>query len=464
MLLGKKISFLRNILGVIILGGCMENVGVKSGENVGTFFRQYGQWLSHDDDVIDRAKLDKIKSLKNEEFVNKLNDYSSDIIKQQAKRYAEIKKKEKKLNDAKKDKILDSYTKNFVNCVNKLLIVNAKSLEYMYQNQIGNNKCKMLNQFFKDKIPNDIATHVDNVIKQAQKKCKEEKTNLRLIAYTAAPILTTISILRFIIKNLENDNSQQAKTLTLQCKVTLMQYCKLFNEKTSKFLSDLSGLKINLYKLSQQNSQHSSINFSLLSYTGLVQSEVENAPKENFIISMPIGTFNLLLTVFLFDGRFGEDLDSKCLVMANTLHDVFIDHEKAGLFYLYDEHAISVLLFNDEIRFLRTLISDQITTMFYDLQKLHSKNLVSREKCIENIKASRNITVQDLRYFDQNVIKVLKTNKKSREIVDKIFKNQDCREVACKFFKKKYMKQLEAQYLTKINTDNKKLKSNNKRR
>ena len=65
--------------------------------------------------------------------------------------------------------------------------------------------------------------------------------------------------MRFIIKN--QKDKIQARNLIKDCKNKIVECCSLFNEKISKTVSDLLGIDLDLYDLSQKNAQRTMLDF-----------------------------------------------------------------------------------------------------------------------------------------------------------------------------------------------------------
>ena len=432
---------------VIVFGGCDNK-----NENVGTFFKHFTALYP-----IETDKADELKKYVGQEFMNKLYLYGVELLKESVKRYANNKlkvekktetkcedkktensecKDDKNLKQASTDKkhsnphrsafgkleakhkehenarrekeaeeFSSLYTQNLGNCIDKLYNIYCNILKTIYaRKEEARNSCFNVNDI-KNKIPQNLDQYVDDVIEQAFDKCKKETTYLRFTAYVAGPILAVISTLHFIIKSQENNPKEDE--LVKDCKKKIIQCCSLFNSKINEALKKISGIDIDLYELSQKNQQHNSLDFCRIPNCLKKEDLGDGYSEHDHIISIPIGTFNIMFVIFLLDGKTIKEMpSSECFTKADTYSEVFSKNkkasEKASLYYMYNDDSMNVVFFEKDIACLQVITDILIDNCYYKLLKcVTQESLHNKEHFSNKIKNSHYVDINRLRkYYD----------------------------------------------------------------
>lgn len=444
MALKKRIPIFLISSMVIVFGGCDNQ-----NENVGTFFKHFTALYAIETD----KKADELKKYAGNEFINHLYLYGVELLKEGVKRYADDKMKVKKKtetkcedkktenSECKDDKNLKQastdkkhskahrsafgeleakrkehknarrekeaeefsslYTQNLGNCIDKLYNIYCNILNTIYPH---GSVCFNVADI-KNKIPQDLDQYVTDVIEKAIKKCKEEKTYLRFTAYVAGHILAVISTLHFIIKSQEN-NAEKAE-LVKDCKKKIIQCCSLFNSKINEAIKKISGIDVDLYELSKQNMQHNSLDFCRIPNCLKKEDLGDGYSEHDHIISIPIGTFNIMFVVFLLDGKTIKEMpSSECFTKADTYSEVFSKNKKASetasLYYMYSDDSMNVVYFEKDIACLQVITEILIDNCYYKLLKcVTPESLHNKDKFSNKIKNSQYVDINKLRkYYD----------------------------------------------------------------
>ena len=452
MSLAKKIS----LLTLLVSFGCQDNIGTffqnySTGreDNLGTFFQNY----STASFSIEASRVDKLKEYSGNEFMNKLYLYGVELLQEDVKRYANNKMKvEKKTETKYEDKKTENsecednknlkqasidkkHSKAHRSAFEKLAAKRkedenarreekAKEFSSLYTQNLGNCLDKLYNIYYnilktiyphgsvcfnvadiKNKIPQDLAKYVDEVIEEAIQKCKKKDTYLRFTAYVAGPILAVISTLHFIIKSQEN-NPKEAE-LVKDCKKKIIQCCSLFNSKINKAIKTISGIDIDLYDLSQKNKQRNSFDFCRISNLLKKEDLGDGYSEHDHIISIPIGTFNIIFVIFLLDGKTIKEMpSSECFTKADTYSEVFSKNKKASakasLYYMYSDDSMNVVYFEKDIACLQVITDILIDNCYNKLLKcVTQESLHNKEHFSNKIKNSQYVDINRLRkYYD----------------------------------------------------------------